>query len=67
MKAGPCKGCYDRKLGCHGVCTRYQDWKIERAAELDWLKEQRMPHIEHIRKRETEKMRRVARGWDRKR
>ena len=67
MKAGPCKGCLDRKLGCHGVCVAYQDWKIERAAELDWLAEQRPQHREHVRKREDMNLRKAARGWGRKR
>ena len=63
----PCRGCEDRKLGCHGVCTKYEDWKIERQCKLDWLREQEAPHRETIRKRETQRLRREARGWDRKR
>lgn len=23
----PCRDCPDRKLGCHGMCRRYQEWK----------------------------------------
>lgn len=23
----PCKGCEDRKVGCHAACLRYLDWK----------------------------------------
>ena len=40
MKASPCKGCPDRTLTCHSVCRRYEDWKIEKAAQQDWLREQ---------------------------
>ena len=25
----PCKGCQDRKLGSHGPCERYQQWKAD--------------------------------------
>lgn len=23
----PCKDCDKRKLGCHGMCKEYQEWK----------------------------------------
>ena len=26
----PCKGCEDRKLGCHGFCKRYKAFRDER-------------------------------------
>ena len=26
----PCRGCEDRKLGCHGFCKRYQAFRDER-------------------------------------
>ena len=25
----PCKGCDHRKLGCHGFCNEYKEWRIE--------------------------------------
>ena len=31
----PCKDCFDRKLGCHGVCQRYKDWKGILAKEAE--------------------------------
>lgn len=31
---GPCKGCSDRHMGCHGKCLRYIDWKQEREVML---------------------------------
>ena len=23
----PCKGCFKRKLGCHGFCEEYKTWR----------------------------------------
>ena len=25
----PCKGCTDRKIGCHAECSKYIEWKAE--------------------------------------
>lgn len=25
----PCKDCQNRKIGCHGECTKYADYKTE--------------------------------------
>lgn len=35
MIKAPCKGCWDRKLGCHGRCERYAEFrkKLEKANE----------------------------------
>ena len=44
MKHAPCKDCPDRTVTCHSVCQKYEDWKIERAAMLDWQREQN--HVE---------------------
>ena len=41
----PCKGCTERTLTCHGVCHRYEDWKIERAAINDYNREQNKVYI----------------------
>ena len=30
----PCRGCHDRKLGCHGFCERYQEWKARNDAVI---------------------------------
>lgn len=35
----PCKGCLDRHFNCHQLCRQYEDFKIERAAEKDFLRE----------------------------
>ena len=36
----PCKGCPDRHFNCHALCRRYEDFKISKAAENDFLREQ---------------------------
>ena len=36
----PCKGCIDRHFNCHTRCKLYEDFKIARAAENDFLREQ---------------------------
>ena len=35
MKNAPCKGCEDRRLGCHGKCEKYKAWRagMDKAAE----------------------------------
>lgn len=30
MRPAPCKFCFDRPLGCHGLCKDYNDWVLER-------------------------------------
>ena len=32
-KPNPCRGCELRAMGCHGRCSAYIIWSIERAAE----------------------------------
>ena len=36
----PCKGCFVRKLGCHGFCVKYQEWKekmdVRREEDRQW-------------------------------
>ena len=27
MRVSPCKGCKERKEGCHSRCDHYKDWK----------------------------------------
>ena len=34
-KQPPCKGCYNRKLLCHGFCSEYQEWKKMLSAESE--------------------------------
>ena len=42
MYDAPCKGCPDRKAGCHGKCGRYKEWRdeIDRIAEKRRLEHQ---------------------------
>lgn len=35
MKAGPCKDCPDRSVGCHATCRTYLDWQAEIAKERE--------------------------------
>jgi len=60
----PCRDCPDRKLGCHGVCRPYQDWK-------KWFEDEKLWRYQHgpgavatgnKRARVTEWLRKVARG-----
>jgi hypothetical protein len=41
----PGKGCDRRTLTCHGVCRKYEEWKIERAAIKDWIREKNMLEV----------------------
>ena len=38
MRGAPCKDCADRKLGCHGNCPKYQEFK----AYCDLVNEKRL-------------------------
>lgn len=31
MSPCPCHKCGDRRIGCHGTCEKYLDWKKEKA------------------------------------
>lgn len=31
----PCKGCVDRRLGCHGVCKDYVEYSTQRRAMIE--------------------------------
>lgn len=42
----PCGGCTERTVGCHGSCTRYDDW------HKDWMakrKAQRLANRQEVR------------------
>jgi len=34
MKA-PCKGCQDRRIGCHGDCEKYREFHAENRKRLE--------------------------------
>ena len=60
----PCKGCTDRKLGCHGMCRKYQEWKKEHDDKMNWLSFQHKPIGSEDKQRMfDQKMRRKARGY----
>ena len=31
----PCKGCEERKVGCHSVCDGYKKWQAQELARKD--------------------------------
>ena len=31
----PCKGCQDRRVGCHGECEKYQTFRAENQKRLE--------------------------------
>lgn len=41
MKAGPCKGCTVRTLGCHSTCKGYIEWKEEHNRMVELQKVQK--------------------------
>ena len=34
-KISPCKDCKDRYVGCHGTCSRYNNWNNTRLEEKE--------------------------------
>ena len=48
----PCNGCDERKVGCHGNCTKspsYDDWKQWSSARTRINKEIKKDRIEYLR------------------
>ena len=66
MNRNPCKGCEKRTITCHGVCKEYQEFKKAREEELAWMREQRSVTNYRWERAHLEKVRRKARGWDRR-
>ena len=66
MKTCPCKDCQDRTLTCHGFCDRYKAWRDELEKTKEWLREHRPQTSERATIRFFEKIRRRAKGYDRK-
>ena len=65
MTDAPCRGCSDRRAGCHASCERYRGWNELHKAELDAGKKARIGDrtansyaINMIRKIKKEKRRR---------
>lgn len=67
-KSGPCRGCPDRTVTCHGFCKRYQDWKKEHDDAMEWLKEKNsIPTSESARRACYDKIKRALKGYEKKR
>ena len=45
MVYSSCKGCTDRKLGCHGTCVEYYNYKVKYENDKKKYKEQINPII----------------------
>jgi hypothetical protein len=41
MSNAPCKNCADRKVGCHGLCSVYNNWALQHKEEAKWEKDSR--------------------------
>lgn len=62
----PCKSCELKGCGPqHSKCKAYQDWKKEHEDEKEWMRKQKPQTSEALRKREIEKVRRMARYGNR--
>ena len=67
MNRSPCKrDCPDRSITCHAECEKYKAFQIERAKEKEWIREQNNTTSYRWERAHLEKVRRKARGWDRK-
>lgn len=38
ISGSPCKGCNDRRLGCHADCKAYSEWAADNEAERQALR-----------------------------
>lgn len=65
---GPCQGCSRRTLTCHyqGMCKDFEEWKAYEAGRKSWLDSFKHPESESMRKNEIRRLRRQARGWQKK-
>lgn len=67
-KSGPCRGCPDRTVTCHGFCKKYQDWKKEHDEAMEWLKDKNSsPTSEGAKRAYDELALRRSRGLEKKR
>lgn len=57
----PCKGCEDRKVGCHATCEKYKAYRAVKEAEYAWRMEQRRAD-EAL----DEGMKRCSKQWNKK-
>jgi len=40
MSKSQCKGCQDRRVGCHGSCEKYKAFQEENRKVKEWLRDQ---------------------------
>lgn len=45
MYNSPCKGCTDRKAGCHSTCRDYIKYKLNHEWELDQIRREKNKEI----------------------
>lgn len=63
----PCKGCENRTITCHGVCRKYEEWKIYNEDRKKWLKDQSQYVNEGAVKGGLKNIKERARGWGKRR
>lgn len=52
-KMAPCKGCEERKAGCHADCVQYQEWNGERLAQLEACRKEKIKQQEVTRRKQA--------------
>ena len=58
--------CQGRSAECHATCGKYKAWVAFNEKRKQWLRDQLPYTSEPLKKRVDEKLRRKARGYDRK-
>ena len=66
-KVSPCKGCTERTPGCHDHCERYKEWRAWKDDVNAWLKSQKAPTSEGMKRGDLQKMRRLRSGYEKQR
>lgn len=41
----PCRGCFDRAIGCHGKCKDYMEWQKQVKEKAKWERDSQPPKI----------------------
>lgn len=44
----PCKGCMDRKIGCHAKCSEYLKWRAGYEDKQNKIKDIKYKNIRHM-------------------
>ena len=63
----PCKGCDNRKLGCHGRCKEYHAWQNDNERKKKWLAENTTLVNDAAMHANMRNVRDRARGWGKRR